>query len=296
MTAPAAKPRKLRCSNCAEPLRALTLAGHYLRDVEIDLCDACCLIWFDTVESARLAGPGVAELIGVIHQAMSGGQAHPLAARLTHGQQCPICSATLKTVFNISRFGRTSQLQCPNGHGYYQTFMLYLAEKGFVRPIIWADVRAAEESGRALYCANCGAGMPARPHAACPYCQSAVGVLDPARLASAIDIAGVAEGADVPARRDQPHCASCGGALDSTRHVSCPHCQAIIRRSDTDTAVAASEAVIDAVRENYERQMPSRSRRGVGLVDRGREPAKAPRFAKGAVVAAVLVALYAWLR
>lgn len=272
---PGAAQRTLCCSNCARPLRALTLDGHYGRPVEIDVCDGCCLIWFDTVESVRLSGAGITALIGEIHAAMSG-QAHPDAITMTSGQHCAVCRAGLKRVFNASRFGRTSQLQCPNGHGYYQTYMLYLAEKGYVRPLLWADVRALTETGRQLFCANCGGDLPHRPLDACPYCQSAVGVLDPARLASAVNMKGRAAqgvptglpagfqqhapaGAGVGAaaiavapQPDQPHCPACGGAIDATRDTACPHCQAIIRRSDTASAVAATRAAIDAAKQPQE--------------------------------------------
>ena len=235
--------RKLKCSNCAQPLRTLTLAGHYDSLVEIDLCDSCCLVWFDKTESVRLAGQGVASLVKVIHAAMSGGMARANTPSLARVQDCPVCSGTLRNVFNVSRFGRTSQLECPHGHGYYQTFMLYLAEKGFIRPILWSDVKTLAAGQGHIFCANCGAGLEPRPQEACPYCQSAIGVLDPARLASAIQIASDfnrPETAGAGIQRAQTRCAQCGGAIDATRDQRCPHCQAIITRSDTGKALEAS--------------------------------------------------------
>ena len=243
------------------------MAGHYGKSVEIDTCDRCCLIWFDETESVRLAGPGVADLVRVIHTAMSGGDIHPHAASLARVQTCPVCGAELKPVANTSRYGRTAQLQCPQRHGYYQTYMLYLAEKGFVRPLAWADIRQLTAAGKELFCAACGASMPARPHHACPYCQSAVGILDPARLASAIDPEAVArmEAAHAPAwsappLRDQHRCQACGGPVDPTRDVRCPQCHASVLRGDTANALAAAAAVEAAVRGNYERQSPAVSR------------------------------------
>ncbi|MES2125656.1 MAG: hypothetical protein V4463_00145 [Pseudomonadota bacterium] len=237
--------RTLKCSNCAQPLRTLTLTGHYERPVEIDLCDPCCLVWFDTTESVRLAGAGVAGLVKVIHAAMSSGVARTNSPSLSTIQNCPVCSAALHSVFNLSRFGRTAQMECPRGHGYYQTFMLYLAEKGFVRPILWADVKLLAGGSGHIYCANCGAGLEPRPQEACPYCQSAIGVLDPARLASAIEIAGDVLRAEAPnpdVQRTQARCAQCGGAIDATRDQRCPHCQAIVTRSDTAKALEATLA------------------------------------------------------
>lgn len=273
------------CSNCKRPLRVRSLAGHYGKPVEIDTCDRCCLIWFDETESVRLAGPGVADLVRVIHTAMSGADIHPHAASLARVQTCPVCGAELKPVANTSRYGRTAQLQCPHHHGYYQTYMLYLAEKGFIRPLAWADIRQLTAAGKELFCAACGASMPARPHHACPYCQSAVGILDPARLASAIDPEAVAQleaapgggqtaacanGAGVvsapsqagpaPPLRDQHRCQACGGPVDPSRDLRCPQCHAPVLRSDTADALAAAASVEAAVRRNYARQAPAVSR------------------------------------
>lgn len=291
--------RQLCCSNCRQPMRLLALEGHYGRGVEIDLCDRCCLIWFDTVECARLAGPGVAALIEVIHDAMRG-EPHPHAMTLASGQRCAVCEAGLDTVFNFSRFGRTAQMQCPNGHGYYQTYMLYLAEKGFVRPMTWADVSAAR--GRQVFCANCGAGLPERPHDACPYCQSAVGVLDPARLATSTALGREAP-AIAPDRRDQPHCHACGGAVDPTRDAACPHCQAFIKRTDTAAALAAIEAIRNArsVREAEPARLPRTpvERERDGWLKRLLDKDNAGSSVQGerAVAAvAVLFMLYLWLR
>lgn len=287
-------PRDLCCSNCREPLRALTLAGHYLRDVEIDLCDGCCMVWFDPIESARLAGPGVAELIGVIHGAMS--DKHHHSAVMSQEQSCAICSAPLRRVFNASKFGRTSQLQCPHGHGYYQTFMLYLAEKGFVRPMTWADVAQLTLDGRQIYCANCGAGLDGCPHAHCPYCQSAVGVLDPARLASAIEVAGEAVKDELGLRigRTQSRCLECGGPIDATRDTACPQCHAVVKRSDTAAAMEATDAVIDAVTAKYERQRgrPRGLEQGVFPDADVNEAVQTRSLVKWGAAAAVLALLY----
>jgi len=53
------------CGSCKKPMRKLGLASHYKhqKPVEIDVCETCSLIWFDDTESARLAGPGLADLV-----------------------------------------------------------------------------------------------------------------------------------------------------------------------------------------------------------------------------------------
>ena len=42
-------------------MRRLGLADHYRRQVDLDLCADCHLVWFDLSESARLGGPALLE-------------------------------------------------------------------------------------------------------------------------------------------------------------------------------------------------------------------------------------------
>ena len=234
-------------------MRVLTLSGHYKKPVDIDVCEACTLIWFEGTESIKLAGPGIADLVHAIHQTLEKSIGSTLAERLP----CPVCTSPLDKVFNLSRFGRTQQWQCPQGHGYFQTFVLYLAEKGFVHKMSWADLKQQLGSKRQLFCAGCGAALDDQPHDACPYCQLAVGVIDPARLASAIDIQEAAAPLALASTVVQSKCWSCGGVVDATRESHCSHCHAILKKIDSQRAVAASVAVEDKVRENYQQQLPN---------------------------------------
>jgi len=234
-----------RCSNCERPMRVLDLSGHYQRRVQIDTCPHCCLVWFDDTESVRLAGPGIADFVREIHAAMQADGDHEHAVSLARVQSCPVCRSALKTVSNRTRFGRTTQMECPQGHGYYQTYILYLAEKGFVRPLAWADIHALLAAGKQLFCADCGHPLPDRPVDQCPACKSAIEVIDPTRLAMAIDRLDVQPALPAPsaAAVDQHKCHACGGAVDQSRDIYCPHCHAPVLRHDTaDAATAAEQA------------------------------------------------------
>lgn len=246
------------CVNCKAPMKKLGLAAHYQRKVEIDVCDACSLIWFDNTESVRVAGPGVVDLVKRIHKAMQ--SPRPLQP-LPHTLPCPICTTPLKRVANISRFGRSSQLECPQKHGAIQSFTQFLAEKGFFRSFSWQDIKDLVQAGKRLTCVNCGASLEARPHDECPYCRSPVGMIDAARLASAIDLHGAASKLSLAPTVKQTECPCCGGAVDLTGEMVCPHCMAVIRPVEIGRALAASEKVESQVRENYQRQTEDVSRR-----------------------------------
>lgn len=247
----------LCCSNCQSPMQRLNLAGHYHQVIDIDICGNCSLIWFDHTESVKLAGPGIADIVRVIHQGLSKKNNTVLSDALP----CPICQSRLNLVYNQTRFGRTRHLECPEKHGYFQSFVLYLAEKGFVRPMRWADVKLHaspdQTQEHSLFCAGCGAGLDGALYEACPYCSSSIGVIDPARLASAIDIQQAAPRAHFPTEIKQNKCWSCGASVDETKETHCSSCHVILRIQSSHRAVEASASVEDRVRQNYVQQMPA---------------------------------------
>jgi hypothetical protein len=282
------------CGNCRQPMRKLGLAAHYKhqKPVEIDVCEPCSLIWFDDTESVRLAGPGLADLVRVIHRSMNGERPlEPLPLTLP----CPLCAEPLKRVPNISRFGRTTQLECPQKHGAYQTFAQFLAEKGYFRPFNWADIKQVLASGKRLLCFNCGAALDPRPHDECQYCRSSVGLLDPARLAQAIDTEGAAAKLTLAPGVTQSSCPCCGGAIDLSGEMACPHCKAIVRPEQMQGALAASESVEAQVRRNHEAQQADISRRKLEAMAMMERPASSLPSSESvrrfAILAIVVVAL-----
>ena len=147
----------LNCGNCGAPKRVFRLAGHYSQPVEIDLCAACHLVWFDAVESTRLADPALLELIGVMAAVQR--LAHqPLDPKAV----CPRCRGALKNVHSQSRWGRSRQLECRLGHGAYQSFGQFLAQKGLVRPLSSADRARLLHGDDDFPCVNCSGSIKAR--------------------------------------------------------------------------------------------------------------------------------------
>ncbi len=229
----------LRCGNCRETMQRLTMPGHYGLSVDLDVCAACHLVWFDTTETARLGGPALLELIGTMAQAQS--LAHEV---LRPEVGCPRCGGALKTVHNQTRWGRSLQLECLARHGAYQSFAQFLQEKGLLRPMSALDrARLLAEKGH-IDCVNCGAAI-GRDDAQCPHCRSVASLFDVARLARALD----PEGALAPqavhgvgAEQAALQCAACGAALPPGQSLSCPQCGATLavnRLAEVHARVAA---------------------------------------------------------
>jgi cytochrome c2 len=235
----------LNCGHCGAPMRALRLPGHYGQPVEIDLCAACHLVWFDAVESARLTGPALLTLIGAMAAAQT------LAHRpLNPAACCPRCRGGLKTVHNRSRWGRSLQLECRQGHGAYQSFAQFLAEKGLVRPL-WSADRARLLAGRDDFpCVNCG-GPVAAADDACRWCTSVPGLFDVARLAQALDPEGATEAHAVHrsvAASQSLHCLACGAP--SAPALACGQCGATLATPRLADAHRALSALGPALREH----------------------------------------------
>jgi len=254
----------LACGNCRAPMQRLALRGHYDRSVELDVCGPCHLVWFDLTETARLGGPALLELIGV----MAAGQrlAHePLRA----GAGCARCGTTLKTVHNRSRWGPSLQLECHQRHGAYQTFAQFLQEKGLLRPMSKVDrARLLEQAGR-IDCVNCGAAVGA-DDAECRWCRSVPSLLDVARLARALDPEGVLETQAVhaqPARQDALQCGACGAALPPGQALGCAQCGATLAVSRLAEAHEKVATLGPALRAHAQQPAPEVVRRRLEKLD-----------------------------
>ncbi|MDP3820571.1 MAG: zf-TFIIB domain-containing protein [Burkholderiales bacterium] len=216
----AVKARALTCTHCKGELQPITLEGHYGQQHETDLCPTCHLVWFDAFESVRLSGLGWIGLLRQMHSVMGG----PPPGALTLPLACVRCSAELKPVHMLTRFGRSAGHECPNRHGHYQSFSLLLAERGLVRPLSARDRRTLQTEERPLTCLNCGAPVPPGNSEGCDHCASPLVVFDLQRLMASVM---VRHGLPLPAD-DASHvswpCRGCGDALDPTAMTACKRC------------------------------------------------------------------------
>jgi Zn-finger nucleic acid-binding protein len=244
-------------------MRRVALRGHYDRTVEVDLCDACDLVWFDGVETANLSGPGMLALVGEMARAY----AVPHET-LRHDAACPRCGGVLRTVHNRSRWGATLQLDCGRGDGTLQSFEQFLNEKGLLRAMTASDRRQLLAERGGLNCMNCGGAIGATD-AACPWCRTAPAMLDVARLARAFDPEGALAPAAVHERAAEARalgCAACGAALAEPA-IRCPSCAAVLAIPSLVEAHAAVEALAPALRAHVEKPAPAVVARRLAALD-----------------------------
>ncbi len=263
-TAAPARAESLTCGNCRRPLQPLALAGHYGRSVELDVCAPCHLVWFDQTETARLAGPGLLELIGAMAQAQT--LAHEV---LRADARCPRCSGALKTVHNRSRWGASLLLECKRQHGAYQSFAQFLQEKGLLRAMSSADrAQLMQRDGR-IDCVNCGAALGGGD-ASCRFCGSVPSLLDVARLARALDPEGALAAQPVhttQARQDALQCAACGAAQPVDAALSCVQCGATLAVSRLAAAHECIAALGPALTEHARKPSAEVVKRRLAALD-----------------------------
>jgi hypothetical protein len=265
--APLAQALRRPCPSCRQGMQGLRLAGHYEVPIDIDLCLPCHLVWFDHDESQRLSASGMLRLLERI------AASHAVAAQGLRPQlDCPHCARSMKLVHNLTLNGRSLQYNCPAAHGKAQTFVLYLAEKGVLRPVLVRDVsRLGQADDGGLECINCGAAVPAgvsgqaSDHAQCAYCSTPLYVLDVDALADLL--LRMTPGPDrelvqrQAGKRVAGNCGQCGAALAPGLHMRCAHCTGTLATSHLTGALAALPERMQATRERRRgsefAQMPS---------------------------------------
>ena len=150
---------------------------NYAKLVTLDICNPCASLWFDGVESLALTPGAVLRLFVVIHDNKPA-QRKPVADRLF----CPHCRQRLLLTTDMQRATRFRYWRCPGEHGRFITFLEFLREKNFVRPLSAAEVEQLKQSVRTITCSSCGAAVDLNSGSACPYCRAPVSMLDPKQM------------------------------------------------------------------------------------------------------------------
>jgi DNA-directed RNA polymerase subunit RPC12/RpoP/Zn-finger nucleic acid-binding protein len=150
-----------------------TLGGRLGLTVTVEVCPPCQAFWFDQHKDLQLSPGSTLELMKYIGE-HSASPKPDLAQVLL----CPRCGATLKLAHNIARNVRFIYWQCPNEHGHFIGFFEFLKEKNFIHPLSPGEIQHLRESIHAVNCSSCGASIDLQTSSVCPYCGSAISMLD----------------------------------------------------------------------------------------------------------------------
>lgn len=149
--------------------------------IALDICYPCQAIWFDSFESGQISPGGIIDLFKLIH-AHRDDPRRPQSLPL----HCPRCRDTLIAVRDIVRSGRFTYHHCQQNHGRFTAFAQFMIEKGFVRQLVPAEIKALAARIGTIHCTGCGAPVDIRTEAACSHCGSPISILDPAAVEKAL--------------------------------------------------------------------------------------------------------------
>jgi hypothetical protein len=163
----------MTCPNCGAGMTVETLDGHLGTSVSIDVCLSCQVFWFDPGESLKLSPGGVLKLFRIV-----GERALIPPTAESSRPTCPHCSVRLFLVHDQQRNTRFQYMRCAKGHGRLITFVNFLREKDFIKPLSAQQIQELRQSVQSVNCSNCGAPIDLTKHTACGHCGSPLSMLD----------------------------------------------------------------------------------------------------------------------
>jgi len=163
----------MQCPGCAATMTALTLDGHLGTKVDLDLCAACQVIWFDRLESLRLSPGATLSLFRTI-----GERKQTSPPPLGDPLKCPRCDLRLLLTNDRQRNTPFRYRRCAREHGRLITFFDFLREKDFVRPLSARQIAELRASVQTVNCSNCGAPIDLAQASACAHCSTPLSMLD----------------------------------------------------------------------------------------------------------------------
>ncbi|MDH3270113.1 MAG: hypothetical protein OEN56_02200 [Gemmatimonadota bacterium] len=163
----------MNCPNCDAATDQADIDGVYGPGIEVDLCFACHVLWFDKRESIQLSPRGTLDLFQMLHEHRDDPR-HSLRSRTA----CPRCRRRLSLKQDIGKAGRFSYYACPTGHGRLTPFSEFLKEKQFVRELNPLEKERLKAEVKHVQCSSCGAPVDLTKGFACGHCGSPLSVLD----------------------------------------------------------------------------------------------------------------------
>ena len=194
----------MNCPGCATVMTHLALEGRLGRTIEIDLCSVCRAIWFDHFQDLHLTPAATLKVFGVISE-----PAGRPTTRFPTVLHCPHCNARLVLTHDMQRSTPFQYWRCDSGHGRLITFVDFLREKDFVRPLTPQQLDELRQNIQTINCSNCGAAIDLVKDSVCAHCGSAVSMLDLQQMARTVgQLQAAASGrqaADGPLASAAPH-------------------------------------------------------------------------------------------
>jgi hypothetical protein len=150
-----------------------TLEARFGTQLTIDVCTACQSFWFDQHESLQLSPGSTLKLMKFI-----GEHSSTVKPTLSDALRCPRCGGPLSLAHDMVRNMRFNYWACGSGHGRFIGFFDFLKEKNFIHALSPQEIQQLKQNVQSVNCCNCGASIDLQTSSVCPYCHSAISMLD----------------------------------------------------------------------------------------------------------------------
>jgi Zn-finger nucleic acid-binding protein len=185
----------MNCPSCGAGMTAQTLEGHLGTEVQIDVCPACQMFWFDHLESLRLSPAATLGLFRMMSDQRSHAAPRPPGGPVN----CPRCGLRLLLTNDRQRNTPFRYWRCAREHGRLISFFDFLREKDFIRPLSPQQLADLRKHLQMINCSNCGAPIDIVHTSECGHCGTPVSMLDVKQIADATEQSKPAVGASRPA-------------------------------------------------------------------------------------------------
>jgi Zn-finger nucleic acid-binding protein len=166
-------------------MSALALEDRQGTKIEIDLCSVCHAFWFDRYEDIRLSRGASLKLFTIMAEQGSAATQGSTTRPFPRAMPCPRCGSHLTLAHDMQLHATMFQYwRCPRAHGHFITFLEFLKEKDFVRPLTPRQLADLRQNVQTINCSNCGGAIDLAKQSVCPHCGSALSMLDMKQIAA----------------------------------------------------------------------------------------------------------------
>ena len=151
----------------------MTVDGVMGTSVDVHYCLQCRGFWFEPFQTLHLTRNSVLKLFAVITDPSTGA-----ATPFPNVCYCPKCNGQLHLTHDRQRATAFQYWRCELEHGRFTSFVDFLREKDFIRPLSPQQITELRQNIQVINCSNCGAPIDLAKNSICEHCGSPLSMLD----------------------------------------------------------------------------------------------------------------------
>src|SRR5450755_910853 len=167
----------MQCPGCKSTMQHQALEGVLGTSVDVSFCLGCRAFWFEPFQTLHLTRGSTLKLFAVIADPATGA-----AAPFPNSCYCPKCNGRLLLTHDRQHTTSFQYWRCDLEHGRFTSFVDFLREKDFIRPLSLQQIAELRQNIQVINCSNCGAPIDLTKDSVCPHCGSPLSMLDTKKM------------------------------------------------------------------------------------------------------------------